>query len=32
MSTDLTFITNQDNKSLQERFKILVKSAKSFDC
>ncbi|MBM4158164.1 MAG: helicase [Ignavibacteria bacterium] len=33
MSTDLTFITNQPDSSLLERFKVLIKSnTKFFDC
>lgn len=33
MTTDLTFITNQDNSNLLERFKILIKgNTRYFDC
>ena len=32
MTTDLTFITNEDGKTLVERFKVLVKNTKFFDC
>ena len=30
--TDLTFITNEGERNLKERFKILIKDAKFFDC
>ncbi|MFQ5680555.1 MAG: helicase-related protein [Candidatus Omnitrophota bacterium] len=32
MSGDLTFITNEKNHSLKERFKVLIKDTKFFDC
>ncbi len=32
MSTDLSFITNEQNNSLQERFRILIKDTSFFDC
>lgn len=32
MSTDLTFITNEKNKNLKERFEVLIKDTKFFDC
>ena len=32
MSTDLSFITNEENQNLKERFKILIKSTDFFDC
>ncbi|SDC06733.1 hypothetical protein SAMN05660835_00250, partial [Desulfurella multipotens] len=31
-SSDLTFITNENNQSLLDRFKVLIKDAKYFDC
>jgi len=31
MSTDLTFITNEQDKNLSERFKVLIKDTKFFD-
>jgi len=31
MSTDLTFITNEKNKNLLERFRVLIKDTKFFD-
>jgi superfamily II DNA/RNA helicase len=31
MTTDLTFITNEQEKSLKDRFRILIKDAKYFD-
>jgi len=31
MNTDLTFITNEESKNLQERFKVLIKDTKYFD-
>src|SRR3972149_11969386 len=31
MSTDLTFITNEKDKNLSERFKVLIKDTKFFD-
>lgn len=31
MSTDLTFITNEDGKCLKERFNVLIKDSKYFD-
>lgn len=32
MSTDLTFITNEEGKHLKERFEVLIKDSKFFDC
>lgn len=32
MHTDLSFITNQNNQSLKERFKVLIKDTAYFDC
>lgn len=32
MSTDLTFITNENGKHLKDRFKILIKDSRYFDC
>lgn len=32
MSTDLTFITNEEGKKLKDRFEILIKDSKCFDC
>ena len=32
MDSDLTFITNEENQSLKERFKILIKDTQFFDC
>jgi len=32
MTTDLTFITNEGNQNLQERFRVLIKDTKLFDC
>jgi len=32
MSTDLTFITNEENQNLKERFEVLIKDTKLFDC
>jgi len=32
MDTDLSFITNEKNQSLRERFKILIKDTSLFDC
>jgi len=32
MDSDLTFITNEENQSLKERFKILIKDTRFFDC
>ena len=32
MTTDLTFITNEKGKHLKERFEILIKDSKLFDC
>jgi superfamily II DNA or RNA helicase len=32
MKTDLSFITNEDNKSLKERFEVLIKDTSFFDC
>ena len=32
MSGDLTFITNERNQNLKERFEVLIKDTKFFDC
>jgi hypothetical protein len=32
MNTDLTFITNEANQNLKERFEILIKDTRFFDC
>jgi hypothetical protein len=32
MSTDLTFITNEKDQNLKERFEVLIKDTKLFDC
>jgi superfamily II DNA or RNA helicase len=32
MSTDLTFITNEHRKSLKDRFEVLIKDSRLFDC
>ena len=32
MNTDLSFITNEENKSLRERFEILIKDTAIFNC
>jgi len=32
MNTDLSFITNEKNKNLKERFKVLIKDTSFFDC
>jgi len=32
MNTDLSFITNEENKSLKDRFKVLIKDTSFFDC
>ncbi len=32
MTTDLTFITNEENQNLLERFRVLVKDTRFFDC
>lgn len=32
MSSDLTFITNEKNQSLKERFEVLIKDTRFFDC
>ena len=32
MSTDLTFITNEKGQNLKERFEVLIKDTKFFDC
>jgi len=32
MNTDLSFITNEENQNLKERFKVLIKSTDFFDC
>lgn len=32
MNSDLTFITNEENKNLQERFRVLIKDTSFFDC
>ena len=31
MSTDLTFITNENNKNLADRFRVLIKDTRFFD-
>jgi len=32
MNTDLSFITNEENQSLKQRFKVLIKDTSLFDC
>ena len=32
MSSDLTFITNEENKSLKDRFVALISDTQFFDC
>jgi superfamily II DNA or RNA helicase len=32
MNTDLTFITNEENQTLKERFEVLIKDSRFFDC
>ena len=32
MNSDLTFITNEEGKTLKERFKVLIKDSQFFDC
>lgn len=32
MSSDLTFITNEKNQNLKDRFEVLIKDTKFFDC
>jgi len=32
MSSDLTFITNEEGQTLKERFEVLIKDSKFFDC
>jgi len=32
MSTDLTFITNEEGKKLKDRFETLIRDSKYFDC
>lgn len=32
MSTDLTFITNEDDQTLKSRFEVLTRDARFFDC
>ncbi len=32
MNTDLSFITNEENQSLKERFRVLIQSTDFFDC
>ena len=32
MNSDLTFITNEKGKNLKERFEVLIKDTKFFDC
>jgi len=32
MNSDLTFITNEKNQSLKQRFEVLIKDTKFFDC
>lgn len=31
MTTDLTFITNEENRNLLERFRVLIKDTRFFD-
>ena len=32
MKTDLSFITNEENQTLKERFEVLIKDTRFFDC
>ena len=32
MNTDLTFITNEENQRLKDRFTVLIKDTSFFDC
>jgi len=32
MNSDLTFITNEDSRTLKERFEVLIKDTRFFDC
>ena len=32
MNTDLSFITNEENQTLKERFEVLIKDTSLFDC
>ena len=32
MTTDLSFITNEKNQSLKNRFEVLIKDTSFFDC
>ncbi len=32
MSTDLTFITNEENQNLRDPFNVLIKDTRFFDC
>lgn len=32
MSSDLTFITNEENQNLKQRFEVLIRDTKLFDC
>ena len=32
MNTDLSFITNEENQNLKERFMVLIKDTSFFDC
>ncbi len=32
MTTDLSFITNEKNQSLKDRFEVLIKDTSFFDC
>lgn len=32
MNSDLTFITNEENQTLKERFEVLIKDTSLFDC
>jgi superfamily II DNA or RNA helicase len=32
MSSDLTFVTNEENQSLKDRFEVLIKDTSFFDC
>ena len=32
MNTDLTFFTNEEGRTLLNRFQVLIKDSKFFDC
>ena len=32
MNTDLSFITNEENQTLKERFEVLIKDTSFLDC